>query len=680
MMTRRRRFPLAECSRCLVSSSSSRPWWTMFRVTVPPPPPPLTPVTFPVVVVVVVLQLVVMVTAAGRTLPPQPPRQSPPPPPGAPSSPAGGGHSSPLTTQTGVAAASDYLHISVTSSAHLLLVTVNSEVVAEVKTLSADIGTSKESYTPWELSSGIHLLVLHPQHGRVMMNRVLTTTLFGSSYEVPSILTSVTPGHLVVISIKNDAAKNLTPRSRTMLARFGLHTVISLEERDSLAWVGTLGGPTWGEAKTMGMLEELPWETLWASGVVLDVMVPRTVEDSSCMTEDDPREAARAAFCRLYDGYGDLCSCPDPAPLTYHAPELEDSAILDVPLLLLAGNRPTYLYRSLLTLLRQPGGSLERILVLVDGYHPEVTSLLDLLQVQYQERSSVGVTIGAKISDQYRHGLTLIFNRFPNASKAILLEEDLLASPDFFSYFNQTGWLLEADPSLGCVSGWNDLGSLHVARDPRLLRRVEVFTGLGWMVSAATASQLLHMWPSHDKDHDWDIWMRLPGVLGGRECVVPDVSRTFHIGIMGSHASILLHAAFFAAKPVPVSTHVHLLHVDRVVSPQERPVMVFIEMSSQDDYYAWQFFARCLGMWDLDTRSHHRGLFRFFFYETEVFVVGYPFSDYSYLKPPWASLLAVNTSKDLDALNLINFTNRVRFRRPELERLVPYHDIPVPHF
>ena len=32
---------------------------------------------------------------------------------------------------------------------------------------------------------------------------------------------------------------------------------------------------------------------------------------------------------------------------------------------------------------------------------------------------------------------------------------------------------------------------------------------------------------------DWDMWMRLPDIRQGRECVVPDVSRTYHFGSSG---------------------------------------------------------------------------------------------------------------------------------------------------
>ncbi|XP_045113473.1 protein O-linked-mannose beta-1,2-N-acetylglucosaminyltransferase 1-like isoform X2 [Portunus trituberculatus] len=605
-----------------------------------------------------------------------------------------------------------YLQLSVTSSAHLLFVSVNDKVVMQVSTTRNNVSTAHDHYTAWEQTSGLYVFVLHPSDGRVMLQRVLSTAIFGEGLEVPSVFASLTPGHILVLAIKNDAAQNLSKESRRLLYRLGVLSVGTLDKREYLAWVGIIGGPAWAEARTLDAEVELGM--VWASGVTLDVLVPRVLHDSSCLGERRGfRETARARFCSLYDGYGSLCSCPTPAPLVYEPPELEGNSIMDVPLLILASNRPNYLYRNLVTVLRQAGASRDRILVLVDGHYQQVTDLLNLLQVQYEVRTAWGVTVGARISDQYRYALSLVFRRFLQASKAILLEEDLIVAPDFFSYFNQTAWLLDADPSLCCVSAWTDLGGLHTAHDPRLLRRVEVLPGLGWMVSRTTALHLLSMWMSPNQDHDWDIWMRQPDVLGGRECVMPDVSRTFHIGIMGSHAAGLLHTAFFAYKPVPALPYVPLLNVHRLQQSEyeediyklledevfllqsalhpchpdylprnftEHPVVIFVEMTMPGDFLAWQFLARCLGVWDLDTRAHHRGLFRFFFYDTEVLVIGYPFSDYSFLKPPWLSMLEVNKTEEVEKLNLMPLTHRSRFRRPALERSVPFLDVPAPVF
>jgi len=43
---------------------------------------------------------------------------------------------------------------------------------------------------------------------------------------------------------------------------------------------------------------------------------------------------------------------------------------------------------------------------------------------------------------------------------AIVMEEDLDVSPDFFGYFAQTLPLMQADDTLYCISAWNDLVSV----------------------------------------------------------------------------------------------------------------------------------------------------------------------------------------------------------------------------
>ncbi len=53
------------------------------------------------------------------------------------------------------------------------------------------------------------------------------------------------------------------------------------------------------------------------------------------------------------------------------------------------------------------------------------------------------------------------------AGYAIITEEDLEVSPDFFLYFAHTIPALELDPTLFCVSAWNDQvllfwGAMHL--------------------------------------------------------------------------------------------------------------------------------------------------------------------------------------------------------------------------
>lgn len=40
---------------------------------------------------------------------------------------------------------------------------------------------------------------------------------------------------------------------------------------------------------------------------------------------------------------------------------------------------------------------------------------------------------------------------------------------------------------------------------------------------------------------DWDMWMRMPEQRKGRECIIPDVSRSYHFGIIGLNMNGYFH-------------------------------------------------------------------------------------------------------------------------------------------
>ena len=56
-----------------------------------------------------------------------------------------------------------------------------------------------------------------------------------------------------------------------------------------------------------------------------------------------------------------------------------------------------------------------------------------------------------------------------------LVQDDMKLAPDFFSFFNATAPLLDRDPSLFCVSSWNDHGQAQFVRDPARLVRSDFF-------------------------------------------------------------------------------------------------------------------------------------------------------------------------------------------------------------
>ncbi|CAL4186900.1 unnamed protein product, partial [Meganyctiphanes norvegica] len=262
-------------------------------------------------------------------------------------------------------------------------------------------------------------------------------------------------------------------------------------------------------------------------------------------------------------------------------------------------------------------------------------------------------------------------------------------------------------------SAWNDLGSMHVARHPRRLYRIESHAGCGFMITRDFFYEVLPLWPSPTKDHDWDVWMRLSKIRGGRECIVPDVSRTFHFAQAGTHVQPLMQQAQFAGHIVTTNHRIKLDNVERMTlseyeedlvnllqSPNihyvntsihpchkefiprnytKGPVVIFIKMGSGQQYMGWRKIAsQCLGLWHIDTRSHHRGLFRFSFYETEVFIIGFRFSEYSYLKPNWILEIPEAAEESIHTIEKLTLFNRMRFRHPEMEQYYQYYLLQMP--
>lgn len=104
------------------------------------------------------------------------------------------------------------------------------------------------------------------------------------------------------------------------------------------------------------------------------------------------------------------------------------------------------------------------------------------------------------------------------------VSDDLDIAPDFFEYFSATRWLLDADKTLYCISGWNDNGKVNLV-DPSaksLLYRSDFFPGLGWLMTKNLWDELGPQWPTGF----WDDWIRDPARRQNRSCIRPELSRT----------------------------------------------------------------------------------------------------------------------------------------------------------
>ncbi|KAL4439675.1 hypothetical protein ABPG75_002676 [Micractinium tetrahymenae] len=208
-------------------------------------------------------------------------------------------------------------------------------------------------------------------------------------------------------------------------------------------------------------------------------------------------------------------------------------------------NRARYLEQTLASLFKVHGAdpaNRRKFLLFVSqdfnatGVQDVVEQHLDKLSYlqHYEEREPVTErkkepVVYYRIANHYKFILKTMFDCF-GFQRVIILEDDMMLAPDFFSYFESTASLLDNDPTLYCISSWNDHGQDRFVRNATQLYRSDFFPGLGWMLNRRIWDQVVHKWPRAY----WDDYMRLNSTRQGRQCIRPEICRTYNFGDIGS--------------------------------------------------------------------------------------------------------------------------------------------------
>jgi alpha-1,3-mannosyl-glycoprotein beta-1,2-N-acetylglucosaminyltransferase len=187
------------------------------------------------------------------------------------------------------------------------------------------------------------------------------------------------------------------------------------------------------------------------------------------------------------------------------------------PIIMLTHKRPEMLRRTLNSLLAVRGVTADGIFVMQHGKEQATLAVIEKdfkLKVFIDNVKKIGrpnQNMGAmRIAQHYKFALTTAFKEAAPAAPAVLVvEDDLLFSPDFLEFFTATAPLLEVDktvpqhtllqlfysrtltlslrrplpPQLFAISAWNDNGFSGMVRDPFQLHRTGFFPGLGWLLS-----------------------------------------------------------------------------------------------------------------------------------------------------------------------------------------------------
>jgi len=332
------------------------------------------------------------------------------------------------------------------------------------------------------------------------------------------------------------------------------------------------------------------------------------------------------------------------------------------PIVLLTATRAKMLQVTLASIFSVRGVQKKNVLVVQDGLNAEVDSvvrgagiaLVQNLQNMEMIRQRRDPIDGAElIARHYKFALTTAFDRFPDAPALIIIEDDLLLSPDFYEYFHAVAPILCNDPSLFVISAWNDNGFKGKVRDPLALSRTEFFPGLGWLLPRHLyKSELEQQWPqSH-----WDHWLRSPQIHKGREIVYPQIPRSYHNGVLGTFMNLETHNRYFrdidynqnrnVAWPSPTraevfvgamstvyearisqlltTTCVHIESVKQIAEGTSGVYCVWIKVDPEPPEYQppeFERIARFFGLWHEHKRGSHRGLHEFFFEDSYILLL-----------------------------------------------------------
>ncbi|KAG7157906.1 O-linked-mannose beta-1-2-N-acetylglucosaminyltransferase 1-like 29 [Homarus americanus] len=362
-------------------------------------------------------------------------------------------------------------------------------------------------------------------------------------------------------------------------------------------------GRVWGEAVTTIRRPD----GIFGYPLSMDTRVPK-VSGVWCKWHEDPHMQEQREFCDTYEGYVTLCTCVHPvtASVRQSAPEITMNEI--IPVAMLTAIKPFNFYRQLLNLLETPGAAQTPILVMVDGANTEILRLVRLFGLDvlvHRPQGAPGTT--TLLNMHFRFSVHNVFNFFPEVDKAIILEDDLLLSPDFLSFFQQTAWLLDADPTIFCVNAFSVNSYREVAWDPTLLRRINMFPQFGWMISRRWAREQYRAWISEKQTGDWDWWLSSENSLQGRHALVPEVGRTYHAGAAGAHTGIF--RMFIASE------------------------------TKSDEYNSFYVMQLCLRGFVQDSREKYNGAVRFNLQGRVLYIIGCPASPYCLLFPKGVSIL-----------------------------------------
>ncbi|XP_076039226.1 protein O-linked-mannose beta-1,2-N-acetylglucosaminyltransferase 1-like [Oratosquilla oratoria] len=261
----------------------------------------------------------------------------------------------------------------------------------------------------------------------------------------------------------------------------------------------------------------------------------------------------------------------------------------------------------------------------------------------------------ARISRHLRFALFHALRLYPDATKFIVLEEDVVVTADFYEFMQQASVVLDLDPSVYCVSAFNHMCRPHTKGDPSRLLRVDSPPAYGWLLPRDMVEGILPQWLPAYKEVDWDFRM-WQFQRGNRSCVVPETNRARHASTRGIHSSTSWHnfqgylaTSLHDGVPVPLesphrlvkaSYDQHLSHLidqatllnpkkiyDHTFFANEPGVYLLgVLQRGQSDTSSFRTVGDFLDLWNEDVREPYQNVWKIPVHNSTLLVVGVPYS------------------------------------------------------
>ncbi|CAF0885021.1 unnamed protein product, partial [Didymodactylos carnosus] len=456
--------------------------------------------------------------------------------------------------------------------------------------------------------------------------------------------------NVILIAVTFDeASQNLRNFTRVLLRGYGSSKINTLNFRDSWAFIY--------HYKTSS-------GNAYAVAIDKRLCVPQTLRGIKIRPDPLPsRNDKRRDFCSRYDGYGDFCSDTNvdknlqPVPLLNKT--LEDNPIYSTPILIIAGISHNSLRMCLETVLMQPGISLENVMVAVDEKFSEPLALIDLFGFRGEKTLS-----SSTYMEHYEKALKKVWELYPTKDKMIIIEEDLILSPDFLYTLALLSEPFRQDETIGGITMWNPNSYEDVDGSSSLIYRVDELYGLGYLLRRSFYDE--HM-KAFSECCSKRVWYRWKFVGSSHSFLTPDISRVFRRPVDGNHDNMKYLEKLFNRKrktnlnPFPVLTNVDTLRketydttllksiasatllklpdkcdtlqkIDISIENSSQTFKYIYTQSNPTDYSTLVLITRCFGLFhheSTDPTGLYHGILRFNSNKNHYYLIGSKSTFYS---------------------------------------------------